>query len=143
VVEMKFSRGRNFLFRIPEGKEFLSAVNEFAKKHNVLIGTISAIGTLKNPKIGYFEEEKGQYKVIELEGTYELVSALGNISIKDDEPFAHIHVSLGDKDGKLFGGHLIEGEVFVAEVYIQELLGEPLIRKPQENGLALWDAEEE
>jgi len=140
---MKFSRGRNFLFRIPEGKEFLSAVNEFTKKHNVLIGTISAIGTLRNPKIGYFEEEKGQYKVIELKGTYELISALGNISIKDNEPFAHVHVSLGDSEGKVFGGHLIEGEVFVAEVYIQELLGEPLIRKPQENGLALWDAEEE
>ncbi|WP_175059432.1 PPC domain-containing DNA-binding protein [Thermococcus sp. 2319x1] len=139
---MRFSKGRSFLFRIPKGKEFLSAVNEFAKKHNVLIGTISAIGTLKNPKIGYFEEESGQYKVIELEGTYELVSALGNISIKDGDPFAHIHVSLGDKEGRLFGGHLIEGEVFVAEVYIHELLGEPLIRKPQENGLALWDAEE-
>jgi len=140
---MRFSKGRSFLFRIPEGREFLSALNEFAKKHNVLIGTISAIGTLRNPKIGYFEEEKGQYKVIELKGTYELVSALGNISIKDDEPFVHVHVSLGDSEGKLFGGHLVEGEVFVAEVYIQELLGEPLIRKPQENGLALWDAEED
>jgi hypothetical protein len=139
---MRFSRGRNFLFRIPEGKEFLSAVVEFAKKHNVVIGTISAIGTLRNPKIGYFEEEKKQYKVIQLEGTYELVSALGNISIKDNEPFVHVHVSLGDREGKLFGGHLIEGEVFVAEVYIQELLGEPLVRKPQENGLALWDEED-
>ncbi|KUK16814.1 MULTISPECIES: PPC domain-containing DNA-binding protein [Thermococcus] len=139
---MRFSRGRNFLFRIPEGKEFLYALNEFAKKHNILIGTVSAIGTLRNPKIGYFEEEKKQYKVIQLEGTYELVSALGNISIKDNEPFVHVHVSLGDREGKLFGGHLIEGEVFVAEVYIQELLGEPLVRKPQENGLALWDEED-
>ena len=140
---MRFSKGRGFMFRIPEGKEFLNALNEFAKKHNVLIGTVSAIGTLRNPKIGYFEEEKRQYKVIELEGTYELVSALGNISIKDDEPFVHVHVSLGDSEGRLFGGHLIEGEVFVAEVYIQELLGELLVRKPQENGLSLWDAEED
>jgi len=140
---MRFSKGRNFLFRIPEGREFLSAVNEFAKKHNVLIGTVSAIGTLKNPKIGHFEKEKGQYKVIELKGTYELVSALGNISIKDEEPFVHIHVSLGDSEGRVFGGHLIEGEVFAAEVYIQELLGELLVRKPQENGLSLWDAEED
>jgi predicted DNA-binding protein with PD1-like motif len=66
---------------------------------------------------------------------------MGNISLKDGEPFAHIHVSLGGPDGKLYGGHLVEGEVFVAEVFIQELLGEPLERKPQDNGLSLWDAE--
>ncbi|KPU62897.1 DNA-binding protein [Thermococcus sp. EP1] len=139
---MRFSKGRAFLFRVPEGKELLSFINEFAKKHNVLIGTVSVIGTLRDPKIGYFEEDKKQYKVIELKGTYELISALGNISLKDDEPFAHIHVSLGDKEGKMLGGHLVEGEVFVAEVFIQELLGELLERKPKESGLALWDAEE-
>ncbi|USG99267.1 DNA-binding protein [Thermococcus argininiproducens] len=139
---MRFSKGRAFLFRVPEGKELLSFINEFAKKHNVLIGTVSVIGTLRDPKIGYFEEDKKQYKVIELKGTYELISALGNISLKDDEPFAHIHVSLGDKEGRMLGGHLVEGEVFVAEVFIQELLGELLERKPKENGLALWDTEE-
>lgn len=138
---MKVSKGRSFLFRIPEGEEFGTFINNFAKKHNVLIGTVAAIGTLRNPKIGYFEEEAGRYKVIELAGTYELVSLTGNISIKDGEPFAHIHVALGDSEGKLWGGHLIEGEVFVAEVFVQELLGEILERKPQENGLALWDEE--
>jgi len=138
---MRFSRGRNLMFRIPEGEEFLTFINKFAEKHNILVGTVTAIGTLRNPKIGYFEEESSRYKVIELSGIYELLSALGNISLKDGKPFAHVHVTLGDRDGKVWGGHLIEGEVFVAEVIIHELLGEPLERKPQENGLMLWDAE--
>ncbi len=138
---MRFSRGRNFMFRIPEGEEFLTFIDKFAEKNNILIGTVSAIGTVKNPKIGYFEEEKGKYEVIELNGTYELLSALGNISLKDGKPYAHIHVTLGDKEGKVWGGHLIEGEVFAAEVIIHELLGEPLERKLQKTGLALWDAE--
>ncbi|MCD6371974.1 MAG: DNA-binding protein [Thermococcus sp.] len=138
---MRFSKGRNFMFRVPEGRELVGFINEFAKKNNVLIGTVSAIGTLRNPKIGYFLETEKKYKVMELSGVYELVSLSGNISLKDGESFAHIHVALGDSEGKLWGGHLVEGEVFVAEVYIQELLGEPLERKPQENGLTLWDAE--
>jgi len=136
---VRFSRGRNFLFRVPEGEELLKFINEFAKKNNVLIGTVSAIGSLKNPRIGYFDEEAGEYKVIELTGAYELVSLAGNISLKDGEPFAHIHVALGDSDGMIYGGHLVEGEVFVAEIFIQELLGELLERKLKENGLALWD----
>ncbi|NJE04797.1 DUF296 domain-containing protein [Thermococcus sp. M36] len=139
---MRFSRGRNFLFRVPEGRELLSYINEFAEKNNVLIGTVTAIGSLRNPKIGYFDEEAGEYKIITLTGTYELVSLLGNISLKDGKPFAHLHVALGDSDGMVYGGHLIEGEVFVTEVFIQELLGEPLERKLKENGLALWDAED-
>ena len=139
---MKFAKGRNFLFRVPEGEEFVGYITRFLREKNVLIGTMTAIGTLRNPKIGYFLREEGRYKEIQLLGDYEIASLLGNISLKDGEPFAHIHVALGDSEGRLYGGHLIEGEVFVAEVFIQELLGEPLERKPQENGLTLWDAEE-
>ena len=139
---MRFSRGRNFLFRVPEGRGLLGFINDFAKKNNIIIGAVSAIGSLRNPKIGYFDEAAGGYKVIELSGLYELVSLSGNISLKDGEPFAHIHVALGGPDGRLYGGHLVEGEVFVAEVFLRELLGPLLERKPQENGLTLWDAEE-
>lgn len=138
---MRFSKGRVFLLRVPEGEELVSFVNELAREKNIIVGSVSGIGSLKNPKIGYFEEKKSQYKVIELKGTYELVSLMGNISIKEGAPFAHIHVALGDSEGKVLGGHLIEGEVFVAEVLIQELLGEVLERKPQDSGLTLWDAE--
>jgi predicted DNA-binding protein with PD1-like motif len=139
---MKFSRGRSFMFRIPEGEVLPEAVNRFAEEKNVLVGTVTGIGSLINPEIGYFDEEEGEYRVIQLKGLYELVSLMGNISLKDGKTFAHIHVSLGGPDGRLYGGHLVEGEVFVAEVFIQELLGEPLERKPHGKGLMLWEAEE-
>ncbi|ASJ11105.1 DNA-binding protein [Thermococcus sp. P6] len=139
---MRFSKGRNFLFRIPEGEEIGGFINRFAKENNILMGTVRGIGSLRNPKIGYFDEKAGKYRVIPLEGTYELVSLSGNISVKDGQPFAHIHVALGGPDGRVHGGHLVEGEVFVAEVLVEELLGEVLERKPRENGLALWDEAE-
>ncbi|MDI3475105.1 MAG: uncharacterized protein PWQ95_833 [Thermococcaceae archaeon] len=138
---MEFSSGRNFMFRVPEGVELVGYLTDFAERHGISTGVLSGIGTLKNPRIGYFLEEEKKYKVMKLTGTYELVSLSGNISIREGKPFIHLHVSLGGPDGKLYGGHLVEGEVFVAEVFIQELLGEPLERKPQDNGLSLWDAE--
>ncbi|MEO2152751.1 MAG: DUF296 domain-containing protein, partial [Thermococcus sp.] len=81
------------------------------------------------------------YKRIELFGTFELLTLLGNVSIKDGRPFAHLHVTLGNASGDVFGGHLMRGEVFVAELYVQELLGEPLVRKERGNNLSLWDEE--
>ncbi|AAL80743.1 DUF296 domain-containing protein [Pyrococcus furiosus DSM 3638] len=130
--------GRVYLFRIPEGKEIIEFLREFAEKENIKVGIISAIGTLRNPVIGYFMEEEKKYKEISLTGTYELLSLSGNISLKDGKPFVHAHVVLGDSEGRAFGGHLVRGEVFVAEVFVQELEGETLERKPTEHGLALW-----
>jgi len=136
---MRFSKGRNFLFRVEEGKELVEALTKFMEENNVLVGNVSGIGTLKNPKIAYFERDKMEYRVIQLDGDYEVVSLLGNVSLKDGRPFVHLHVALGDSEGRVYGGHLVQGETFVMEVFVQELLGEPLERKPKENGLTLWD----
>ncbi|AEC52358.1 hypothetical protein PNA2_1443 [Pyrococcus sp. NA2] len=133
-----FSIGRVYMFRVPKGEEIVEYIARICEKEGIRVGTVNGIGTLKNPKIGYFLEEEKRYKVIELEGTYELLSLMGNISLKDGRPFVHVHVTLGDHEGRVFGGHLIEGKVFVAEVVIQELKGDILERKPTEDGLALW-----
>ncbi|ASJ17231.1 DNA-binding protein [Thermococcus chitonophagus] len=137
-----FSGGRMYLFRIPEGEEFVSYMHEFLKKEGIETGIVNAIGTLKNPKVGYFLEEDERYKIIELKGTYEIASLLGNVSLKDWKPFLHAHVVLGDSEGNAFGGHLLEGEVLVAEVFVLELKGKRLERNVIEKGLTLWPIEE-
>ncbi len=138
---MKFKQGRIFLLRVPEGEELLDFVNRFAKEKGIKTAIVKGIGSLRNPVVGYYSEEIKDYKRIELFGTFELLTLLGNVSIKDGRPFAHLHVTLGNANGDVFGGHLIRGEVFVAELYVQELLGEPLVRKERGNNLSLWDEE--
>ncbi|RLF88580.1 DNA-binding protein [Thermococci archaeon] len=133
-----FSEGRIYMFRVPEGEEFIRYMHEFLEREGIEVGIVNAIGTLKDPKIGYFLEGEKRYKVIELRGTYEIASLIGNISLKDGRPFLHAHVVLGNSEGKAFGGHLIEGRVLVAEVFVLELKGERLERKMTEKGLALW-----
>ena len=118
---MEFSRGRTFLFRVPEGEDLLEFVNRFAEAKEIKTGVVSAIGSLKDPKIGYFDEDINDYQIIELEGTFEMVSLVGNVSLRNEKPFAHIHVALGDGEGRLYGGHLFEGKVFVAEVLSRSL----------------------
>ncbi|WP_297512583.1 PPC domain-containing DNA-binding protein [Thermococcus sp.] len=138
---MKFKQGRIFLLRVPEGEELLDFVNRFAKEKGIKTAIVKGIGSLRNPVVGYYSEEIKDYKRIELFGTFELLTLLGNVSIKDGRPFAHLHVILGNASGDVFGGHLMRGEVFVAELYVQELLGKPLVRKERGNNLSLWDEE--
>jgi len=138
---MEFKPGRIFLLRVPEGEDLLSFVNRFAEEKGVKTAIVKGIGSLRNPVVGYYLEEIKNYKRIELLGTFEMLTLLGNVSLKDGKPFAHLHVTLGNANGDVFGGHLIEGEVFVAELYVQELLGKPLVRKDMGNNLSLWDEE--
>lgn len=131
------------MFRVPEGKEFLSYLSKYVLERGIRSGIIFAIGSVKNPVVGYFNEEKERYEEISFKGTYELLSALGNISLKDEKPFIHLHVVLGDASGKCYGGHLIRAEVFVAEVKILVLSGDPMKREVSHKNLALWRALEE
>jgi uncharacterized protein len=65
---------------------------------------------------------------------------VGNISLKDGEPFVHAHAVLSDDEGKVRGGHLLGGTIFAAEVHVTELLGETLARRLDNvTGLSLWD----
>jgi len=135
VIEMKI--GRAFLFRCPEDSELPKFVEEFAQEKEIETGIVNAIGTLKEAKLGYFNTDAGRYEEIKVEGTKELLSAMGNISLKDSRPFAHIHAILGDETGETVGGHLIWGKVLVGEIFILELMGERLERK-KEGSLYLW-----
>ncbi|GEM_PF-4761217 len=74
-------------------------------------GYVEAIGYLKNPVIGWFEADKREYKKIELKGGYELLSLKGYKSNGN----WHVHVVLGDQEGRAFGGHLFEGKPFKLE----------------------------
>ncbi len=130
--------GREFMFRIPEGEEFVSWIENFARENGIRTAQVMAIGSLRNATLGYFHEDEGVYERFEVEDTRELVSAIGNISLKDGEPMLHIHVSLGSRDGSLVGGHLFRGEVFVAEVYVREM--EESLHRERIGNLHLWRA---
>lgn len=117
------------MFRVPNGAELLNYLNVYAEKNDLLVGVVNVIGALFDVKIGYYDIEKDEYKVISLRGFYELVAGIGDISIKEQKPFTHLHVVLDSSNGESYAGHLMEGKVFVAETIIYELEGPVLERK--------------
>ncbi|MDM7275060.1 MAG: DNA-binding protein [Thermoprotei archaeon] len=129
-------RGKVFVLRVPEGEELLSYLNEFLESNSVKMGSMFILGSLKKVKLAYLNVKTGEYVVNEMEGFYELLG-LGNVSLKEGKPFAHIHIVLGDEGGRAYMGHLVEGVVFVAEVVIVEFTGEEALERRREYG-SLW-----
>ncbi|OWZ83806.1 PPC domain-containing DNA-binding protein [Natranaerobius trueperi] len=137
----EFSKGRIFMGRLPKGKDLLSSIEEAARNQNVITGRVEVIGAVEKAVIGFYDKKERSYKSISLDKPLEIIQAVGNLSIKDNDVKAHVHVSLGDSEGYTYSGHLMEGTViFASEIYIQEVVGPKLERTFDEpTGLPLWE----
>jgi uncharacterized protein len=132
--------GRVFLVRAEHDSDIIEYVTQFAKDQAIAVASFTAIGALKNAKLGFYDQQKHQYMEEALAEPVEIASCIGNISTKKDEPFVHAHSVLSDKNGNTKAGHLLAGKVFAAEIHINELLGDKIIRtKDDLTELALWN----
>ena len=136
----KFDIGRTLVVRAAHNSDVIGFMTELVKKIWITTATFSAIGALKNAKLGFYDQEKHMYSEILLSTPQEIASCIGNVSLKEGEPFVHAHAVLADRTGNTRAGHLLEGRVFAAEIHLTELLGTKLIRgKDAVTGLSLWN----
>ncbi|MFU0782645.1 MAG: DUF296 domain-containing protein [Thermoanaerobacterium thermosaccharolyticum] len=132
---------RRFMGRFKYDNDLLQEINTFITSENIRSGEIRIIGAVKKARFGYFNQSTKEYKFIEKNEHMEILSAIGNISLKNGKPFPHVHITLADKDGNVFGGHLMEGtKIFAAEFVIVDYGENSLERVDDEfTGLQLWN----
>ena len=71
------------------------------------MASVSALDTTNDFTVGVFKTKEKKYYANEFNGEdFEIVSLTGTISTMNDEYYAHLHMSAGDGDGHVFGGHL-------------------------------------
>jgi len=71
----------------------------------------------------------------------EIVSCMGNISMKEDEPLVHAQIAVSNRKGEVFGGHVLSGCIIAAtgELVLIEAVDVELQRKLDEpTQLYLW-----
>lgn len=125
--------------RLFKGDEIISEITKILKKKEINAGLISGIGAVSKAKIGYYDQKTRKYMSKEFCEPMEILSLKGNVSLKDGEPFAHVHIILSKEDYTTIGGHLFEASVFAFEFEIIELDGNSYDRGYDEDtGLFLW-----
>lgn len=127
--------------RVPHGADLLGYLTEVCEKSGVTLGAVSLIGAVSRAQIAYYDQEKKEYRQIgPFEEALEIVSASGNVSLKDGVPFVHLHAVFARESGECVGGHLTEGTtVFACEYTITKLDGPRLERGHDgTTGLFLW-----
>ena len=80
--------------RIDKGEEILEQLKAIAVNANIKLASINALGVEK------------KYYSNSFKGYYEITSLTGTINTMDGEYYAHLHMSVGNEKGEVFGGHL-------------------------------------
>ena len=135
-----YKEGRSFVFRLPHGSDILEFLTGFCAKRKVRAGTVRLIGATSEVTLGYYDQVSHDYHTRSFRQEMEILSCIGNVSLKGGKPFLHLHASMGDTELRVWGGHLFPGsKVFSAEACVTELLGPELSRKQDpQTGLHLW-----
>lgn len=133
-----------FMGKLAHGADLLEEITKICVDQNICLGSIEALGAVKKARLGYYNQQAHDYSFFDLNQTLEITNLTGNISFKNGTPVVHAHVTLSDKDGHAYGGHLAPGTtVFACEVAIQVLDGPEFERGfDQETGLPLWKMNE-
>lgn len=104
---MEYRRFENTVIaRIDKGEEITEQVRAIAEAEQIKLAHINALGAINDFTVGVFDPVKKEYHSNHFEGCYEIVSLTGTINTMDGEYYSHLHLSAGNGEGQVFGGHL-------------------------------------
>ena len=137
---MKFRIDNSRVFMTLAKGDFINQTFEsFAETKGVGCAWLNGIGALENPEIGYYSIKDKKYHRKQFTGEFELTSLIGNITMKEGNPFAHTHITFSDTDYQVYGGHLFDAKITAAGEFLIQLGTEDITREMNHGiGLSLW-----
>ena len=138
---MEYTRiGDKIVFRLEMGDRLMESAQKIAANENVKLASISGIGACSKIEMGYIDLSIKEYIFKTFEGNMEILQATGNITLKDGEPFPHIHISVANEECKAFGGHLNEATISATFEGVITIMDHEIHREFNEDlGLALMN----
>ena len=130
---------KTIVARCDRGEDLYECLDRLVQEHDVRSGSLQVIGALSRGRVGVFEH--GKYEWLTHEGTLEIASCTGNVTLKEGRPFVHCHAVLTDEKGTVLGGHVAEGCTCdpTAEIHLHVFDGAVSRRLEPETGLWILD----
>ncbi|MEK9194529.1 MAG: PPC domain-containing DNA-binding protein [Patescibacteria group bacterium] len=120
---MKITKQKNseYVLVFKRGENYPSELIKFLKKKKIRSGFFFGLGALENPEISYYDLKKKRYLSRRFKGIFEVLSLVGNVAVLGKELVIHEHIVLGDRNYRVFGGHLKNAKIGgTLEVFFQK-----------------------
>ena len=103
---------KTFVLVFETKDELAQGLKDFASEQKLASASFKAIGALSSVRLGWLNWETKQYEPsVSLDEQVELLSLIGDVALKDDDPQVHAHAVVGKRDGTAHGGHLLQAHV--------------------------------
>lgn len=130
--------GNEHVLNFDPGDEVLEMLTRYLAEQHISAGRFQAIGGLKQFQLKYFDSAIMQHLARDFDQQVEVLSLVGDVSLRDGQPFIHSHSVLGTADYQTLGGHLGRGIVEPTLELILTALDTELVREnDQRTGLDL------
>ena len=125
--------------RLEHDRDLLEEITDICINEKITLGRIEALGAVKRARLAFYDQSAKKYRFFDIDKPMEITKLTGNISLKDETPMVHAHITMADHEGKAVGGHLAPGTIiFACEIIIEKYDGAPLERSFDETtGLPL------
>jgi len=124
---MKVRRNETgFLVVLDVGDEIIESLKKLAVTERIGEASLTGIGAVRDVVLGYIDLDQKGYLKRELGAeSMELVSLTGNLATLKGEPVAHCHAVVGDREMRIYGGHLFQAVTSVTvEIFLRVFDGE-------------------
>ena len=104
---MEYRRFNDTLvIRMDKGEEIVEQLTAVAAREHIALAEVSALGAVGSFTAGVFYPGEKEYHANDFAGDFEIVSLTGTVTEMDGKPCLHLHMSAGDREGRVWGGHL-------------------------------------
>ena len=83
--------------RLRRGEDVLNQLNQIVRENGLTAAGFNALGAVERANVGFFVGN-GRYSTVSYDGPLEVLSCVGNVSLKEGEPSIHAHVTMADKE---------------------------------------------
>ncbi len=119
----------------------MEALTAFCREKRIEAGTVSGIGAISSATFRFLDPATKQYVDKTFDEQMEITNLTGNISLKDNKPYLHLHATAGRRDYTCVGGHLLDARINGAcELVVDDFPENSFGRRfDEETGLNLYD----
>ena len=129
---------REFVARLGHGADWREEIESLADDEGIDAAWFVGMGAVQNADLWYYDQDDQEYHEASFDEPMEVAACVGNVSLLDDERFAHTHAVLSRESGQALAGHLDSATVFAGELYVRTF-DEQLVREHDEpTDLDLW-----
>lgn len=98
--------GNSIIVRLDKDEEIIEQLRVLAQRENIRLASVQGLGAVNDFVTGVFDVDAKQFLGNHFQGLYEITSLAGTIDTMDGETYVHLHMSAGDVNGNVRGGHL-------------------------------------